>query len=152
MEDVNYLMTQSTSISSVQCLSHVWLFATMDYSTPGFPCPSPTPRACSNSCPSCQWCHPTVSSSVIPFSSCLQTFLESGSFLMSLPFTSDGQSIGASASASVLPMNVQDWFPLEIDWLDLLAVQGTLRVFSNITVQEYIRTDICWILGELKAF
>ena len=145
-------MTQSTSISSVQCLSHVWLFATMDYSTPGFPCPSPTPRACSNSCPSCQWCHPTVSSSVIPFSSCLQTFLESGSFLMSLPFTSDGQSIGASASASVLPMNVQDWFPLEIDWLDLLAVQGTLRVFSNITVQEYIRTDICWILGELKAF
>ena len=152
MEDVNYLMTQSTSISSVQCLSHVWLFATMDYSTPGFPCPSPTPRACSNSCPSCQWCHPTVSSSVIPFSSCLQTFLESGSFLMSQPFTSDGQSIGASASASVLPMNVQDWFPLEIDWLDLLAVQGTLRVFSNITVQEYIRTDICWILGELKAF
>ena len=75
------------------------------------PCPSPTPRACSNSCPWSQWCHPTISSSVIPFS-CLQSFPASGSFLVSQLFTSGGQSIGASASTSVLPVNIQDWFPL----------------------------------------
>ena len=74
------------------------------------PCPSPTPRACSNSCPSGQWCHPTISSSVIPFSSCLQPFPASGSFQMSQLFASGGQSIGDSASASVLPVNIQDWF------------------------------------------
>ena len=75
-------------------------------------CPSPTPGACSNSCPSSWWCHPTISSSVIPFSSCLQSFPASGSFPMSQFFASGGQSIEASASASVLPMNIQDWFPL----------------------------------------
>ena len=76
------------------------------------PCPSPTPRACSNSCPSSWWCHPTISSSVIPFSSCLQSFQASGSFPMSQFFPWCGQSIGASASASVPPINIQDWFPL----------------------------------------
>ena len=76
------------------------------------PCPSPTPRAYSNSCPVSQWCHPTISSSVIPFSSCLQSFLASGSFQMSQHFTSGGQSIGVSASTSVLPMNIQDRFHL----------------------------------------
>ena len=76
------------------------------------PCPSTTPRACSNSCPSSQWCHPTISSSVIPFSSCLHSFPGSGSFPVSQFFALGGQSIGASASASVLPMNIQDWFPL----------------------------------------
>ena len=76
------------------------------------PCPSPTPRACSNSSPSSQWCHPTISSSVIPFSSCLQSFPASGSFPTSQLFASGGQGIGVSASASVLPVNVQDWFPL----------------------------------------
>ena len=75
-------------------------------------CPSPTPGACSNSCPSSWWCHPTISFSVIPFSSCLQSFLASGSFPLSQFFASGGQSIGVSASASVLPMNNQDWFPL----------------------------------------
>ena len=90
------------------------------------PCPSPTPRACSNSCPLSKWCHPTISSSVVPFSSHLQFFPASGSFPMSQFFTSDGQSIGASALASVLPMNIQDWFPL-MDWLDLLAVQEILK-------------------------
>ena len=75
------------------------------------PCPSPTPRVYSNSCPSSWWCHPTISSSVIPFFSCLPSFPASGSFPMSQFFISGGQSIGASASASVLPMNVQDWFP-----------------------------------------
>ena len=75
------------------------------------PCPSPTPRAYSNSCPFSRWCHPTISSSVIPFSSCLQSFPESGSFQMSQFFASGGQSIGVAASTSVLPMNIQDWFP-----------------------------------------
>ena len=83
------------------------------------PCPSLSPRACSNSCPSSWWCHPTISSSVVPFSSCLQSFPASGSFLMSQLFASDGQSIGASASASVLPMNIQDWFPLGLTGLIL---------------------------------
>ena len=76
------------------------------------PCPSPTPGACSNSCPSSQWCHPTISSFVIPFSSCLQSFPASGSFPGSQFFASGGQSIGVSVSASVLPMNIQDWLPL----------------------------------------
>ena len=76
------------------------------------PCPSPTPQACSNSCPSSWWCHSTISSSVIPFSSCLQSFPASVSFPMSQFFTSGGQNIGVSASASALPMNIQDWFPL----------------------------------------
>ena len=91
------------------------------------PCLSPAPRACSNSCPLSWWCHPTISSSVIPFFSCLQSFPASGSFPVSQFFASGGQSINISASASVLPMNIQDWFPFGIDWLDLLAVQGTRK-------------------------
>ena len=87
------------------------------------PWTSPTPRVYSNTCPLSQWCHPTISSSIIPFSSCFQSCPVSGSFPMSQYFPSDGQSIGASAS--VLPMNIQDWF--RIDWFDLLAVQGTLK-------------------------
>ena len=81
----------------------------VDCSTPGFPVPSPTPRACSDSCPSSWWCYPTISSSVVPFSFCLQSFPVSGSFPMSQLFTLCGQSTGASASASVLPMNIQGW-------------------------------------------
>ena len=100
------------------------------------PCPSPTPRACSNSSPLSQWCHPTISSSVIPFSSCLQSFPASGSFPMSQLFASGGQSIGASASASVLPMNIQDWFPLEwTGWISLQS-KGLSRVFSNAKVKK----------------
>ena len=90
------------------------------------PCPSPTPRAYSNSCPLSWWCHPTISSSGIPLSSRLQSFPASGFFPMSQFFPSGGQSIRASASASVLPVNIQDWFSLG-HWLDLLAVQGTLK-------------------------
>ena len=90
------------------------------------PCPSPTPRVYSNSCPLKQWCHPTISSSVIPFSSCLQSFPALGYFQMSQFFTSDGQSTGVSASASVLPMNIQDFqwifISFRMDWLDLLAL------------------------------
>ena len=101
------------------------------------PCPSPTPRACSNSCPLSQWCHPTISSSVIPFSSHLQSFLTSGSFPMSQFFASGGQSIGVSASGSVLPMNIQDWFPLRLSgWISLQS-KGLSRVFSNTTLQKH---------------
>ena len=95
------------------------------------PCPSPIPGACSNSCPLSQWCHPIISSSVVPFSSCLQPFPASGSFEMSQFFASGGQSAGfnirSSASISVLPINIQDWFPLGWIGLDLFAVQGTLK-------------------------
>ena len=101
------------------------------------PCPSPTPRVYSNSCPLSQWCHPTISSSVTPFSSCLQSFPASGSFQMSQLFTSGGQSIGVSASTSVLSMNIQDWFPL--GWTGWISLQskGLSRVFSNTTVQKH---------------
>ena len=101
------------------------------------PCPSRTPGACSNSCPLSWWCHPTISSSVIPFSFCLQFFLASGSFRMSQFFASGGQSIGASASASVLPMNTQDWFPLGLTALISLQSKGLSRVFPNNTAQKH---------------
>ena len=101
------------------------------------PCPSPTPRVYSNSCPLSWWCHPTISSSVVPFSSCPKSFPASGSFQMSQFFTSGGQSIRVSASASVLPMNIQDWFPLGgTSWISLQS-KGLSRVFSNTTVQKY---------------
>ena len=96
---------------SIQLLSHVRYFVTHELQNARLPCPSPTPRACSNSRPLSQWCHPTTSSSVVPFS-CLQPFPTSGSFPMSQFFASSGQSIGVSASAPVFPMNIQDWFPL----------------------------------------
>ena len=100
-------------------------------------CPLPTPGAYSNSCPSCGWYHPTISSSVVPFTSRLQSFPASGSFPMSQFFASDGQSIGASASASVLQMNIQDWFPLGwTGWISLLS-KGLSRVFSSTTVWEH---------------
>ena len=100
-------------------------------------CLSPTSGVYSNSCPLSQWCHPTISSSVIPFSSCLQSFPASGSLPMSQFFASGGQSIGVSASASVLPMNTQDWFPLEwTGWISLKS-KGCSRVFSSTTVQKH---------------
>ena len=101
------------------------------------PCPSLFPRACLSSCPSSRWCHPTISSSVIPFSSCLQSFPASGSFPMSRPFPSCGQSFGASASASVLPMNIQDWFPLGLSGWISLQPKGLSRVFSNTTIWKH---------------
>ena len=101
------------------------------------PCPSPTPRAYSNSYPSSRWCHPTISSSVIPFSSCLKSSPASGSLPMSQHFASGGQSIGASASASVLTMSIQDWIPLGLNCLISLQSKGPSRVFSNTTVQKY---------------
>ena len=103
----------------------------------GLPCPSPIPGACSDSCPLSQWCHPTISSSVAPFSSCLQSSLASGSFQMSQFFTSGGQSIGVSALASVLPMNIQEWSPLGLTGWVPSKSKGLSRVFSNTTVQKH---------------
>ena len=114
------------------------------------PCPSPTPRVYSNSCPSSQWCYPTISSSVVPFSTCLQSFPASGSFPMSQFFASSGQSIGLSASASVLPMNIQDWFPLGLTgWISLqsrdstywLVLGGFWRYFA-ICADNYVISQI----------
>ena len=113
-EQLTLLVSHQTSdnsdskFSSVQSLSHVWLCDPMYR----LPCPSPTCEVCLNPCQLSWWCHPTISSSVIPLSSCPQSFSTSGSFPMSQFFTWGGQSTGASASASVLPMNTQDWFPL----------------------------------------
>ena len=124
------LWVQFSSVTQL-CLT---LCDPMDCSTPGFP--SPTLEACSDSCSSSWWCHPTISSSVIPFS-CLQSFLASGSFPVRQFFTSGGQSIGVSASASVLPMNIQDWFPLRLTcWISIQS-KGHSRVFSTTTVQKH---------------
>ena len=101
------------------------------------PCPSPTPRVYSHSCPMSWWCHPTISSSVIIFSSSLQSFPATGSCPMSQLFASGGQSIGVSTSASVLPMNIQDWFPLGWTGWSSLQSKGLSRVFSNTTVQKH---------------
>ena len=101
------------------------------------PCPSPTARACSNSCPLSRWCHSVISSSVIPLPSPFQSFPTSGSLPMSHFFTSGDQSIGVLASASVLPMNNQDWFPLGWTGLNCLQSKGLSRTFSNTTVQKH---------------
>ena len=101
------------------------------------PCPSPTPGVHPNPCPSSRWCHPAISSSIVPFSSCPQSFPASGSFQTTQLFASGGQNIGVSASASVLRMNIQDWFPLGwTGWISLLS-KGFSRVFSNTTVQKH---------------
>ena len=127
----------SFSYSSVQLLSHVQLFATPWMWQLRLLCPSPSPGVCSNSCPSSQWCHPTISSSVDPSSTCLQSCSASGYFPMSQFFTSGGQSIGISASASVLPMNILDWLPLRwTGWISLQS-KGLSRIFSNTTVQKH---------------
>ena len=123
--------------SSVQLLSCVRLLQPHGLQHARLPCPSPSPKAYSNSCPSHWWCHPNISSSAIPFFSRFQSFPASGSFPMSQFFVSGGQSIGASASTSALPMNIQDWFPL--GWTGWISLQskGLWRVFSNTTVQKH---------------
>ena len=102
-----------------------------------FPCLSWNPGVCSNSCPLSQWCHPTISSSVVPFSSYLQSFPASESFQMSQFFISGGQSIGTSTSTSVLPMNIQDWFPLGLTGGISLQSKGLSRAFSNTAIQKH---------------
>ena len=124
------------NIISVQSLSRVQLFAT-PWTAALQASLFTTLRVYSNSCPLNQWCHPTISSSVVPFSSRLQSFPASGSFQMSYLFASGGQSIRVSALASVIPMNIQDWFPLGwTGWISLRS-KGLSRVFSNTTVQKH---------------
>ena len=120
----------------VQSFSHIWLSVTHELQHTRLPCPSPSPRAYSNSCPLGRWCHPTISSSVVPFSSCLPSFPASESFLISQLFASGGQSIGASTSASILSVNIQGWSPLGETGLIPLQSKGLSRVFSNTTVQK----------------
>ena len=125
-----------TQFSSVQSLSHVWLFATPWTAACQASRPSPTPGVHPNPCPLCRWCHPINSSSVVPFSSCPLSFPASGSFPMNQLFASGGQSIGVSASTSVSPMNNQDWSLGWTGWISLQS-KGLSRVFSNTTVQKH---------------
>ena len=122
-------------VAVVQSLSCVWLCNPMNYSMPWFLCSSLSPWVCTDSCPSSQWYHTTISSSVVPFSSCLQSFPAWGSFRMNRLFTSGGQSIGVSAS--VLLMNIRDWFPL--GWTGLISLQskGLSRVFSSTPIRKH---------------
>ena len=135
---INFIAwSESYTTSSVQSLSHVRLFVRLWTAARQTSCLSPTLGVYPNSCPVSRWCHLTISSSVIPFSSCLQSFPISGSFPMNLFFASGGQSIGVSASTLVLPMNTQDWFPLgRTSWISLQS-KGLSRVFSNTTVQKH---------------
>ena len=133
----NFFKIRLIHISSVQSLSHVWLFWPHESQHTRPPCPSQTPRVYSDSCPWSQWCHPSISSSIIPFSSCPQSLPASGSFLTSQLFAWGGQSIGFSASASVLPMNTQDLSPS--GWTGWISLQskGLSRVVSNTVVQKH---------------
>ena len=137
--------TEISLLGSVHCFSQfssvaqscLTLWNPIDCRMPRPPCPSPTPRVYSKSCLLSQWCHQAISSSVVPFSSCLQSFPPSVSFQMSQFFTSGGQSIGVSASASIIPINIQDLFPLWwTGWISLQS-KGLSRVFSNTTVQKH---------------
>ena len=144
-QNMNEIKNEHTKL----CFSYLLFFSrsvVSDFLRPhglqhaSLPCPSPTPKACSNSCPLSRWCHPTISSSVIPFSSCLQSFPVSGSFQMSQFFASGGQSIGVSALASVLPINVQDWSPL--DWL--VWSPWSPRDFQDLRQHHSSKTSILW--------
>ena len=163
---VSFCCTESDSaISSVQFIRSVVSDSLRPHALQHtrLPCPSPTPGAYSKSCPLSWWCHPTISSSVIPFSSCLQSFPTSGSFLMSQLFASGGQNIGVSASTSVLPMDIQDWFPLGWTGWIFLQSKGLLRVLSNTTVWKnqffdtqpslWFNSHICtWLLEKPQLF
>ena len=136
---LNHLLFSFSMISPVQ-FSHTVVSSSLQphgLQHTRLPYPSPTPGAYSNWCSLSRWCHPTISSSVVPFSSCLQSFPASGSFQMSQFFTSDGQRIGVSASASVLPMNIHDWFPL--GWTSWISLQskGLSSIFSSTIVQNH---------------
>ena len=128
---------QVVNFSSAQSLSHVWLFATPWIAARQASLSITNSRSSPNSCPLSRWCHPAISSSAVPFSSCLQSFPASGSFQTSQFFASDSQRIGVSASTSVLPMNIQDWFPLGCTGWISLQFKGLSRVFSNTTVQKH---------------
>ena len=133
-------------ISSVQSLSHVQLFANPWTAARRPPCPSPTPWVHPNPCPLCWWCYPAISFSVVPFSSCLQSFPASGSLPMSQFFTSGGQSIGTLASASGLPMNIQDWSPLGwTGWISLRSKVRLSRVFSTLWFKSINSSELSFL-------
>ena len=138
LSNVSYFSFDPLAIAWVQSLSRVRLFATpwtAQHASP--PCPSPTPRVYPNSSPLSWWCHPTISSSLVPFSCCLQSFPASGSFSRSQFFASGDQSIGVSASTSVLPVNTQDWSPLGwTGWISLKS-KGLTKLFSSTTIQKH---------------
>ena len=131
-------MTVPVQLSSVYLLTHIWLFATPWIAAHQASMSITNSRSISNSCPASRWCHPAISSSVVPFSSCPQSLPTSESFPMSQLFAWDGQSTGVSASASVLPMNTQDWSPL--GWTAWISLQskGLSRVFSNTIAQKHL--------------
>ena len=164
------MVSTEIKLSSVWSLSRVRLCDPMDCSTPRLPWTSPTPGLYSHSCLLSQWCHPTISPSVIPFSSCLQSFPASGSFPINWLFTSGSQSTGASASVSVLSVNTRCWFPLGLTGLISSQSKGLSRVFSSTTIQyhhffsaqtslwcdSHIRTWLLekpysWLYGPLSA-
>ena len=122
---------QEYQFRSVQLLSWIRVFATPLLQYTRLPCPSLSPSICSNSCPLCQWCHPNISSSVMPFSSCLQSFPASGSFPMSQLFAWGGQIIAVSASSSILPMNIQASFPLQLIGLISLLSRGLSSLLQH---------------------
>ena len=138
--------------SSVQSLSRFWLFGTPWNAAHQASFPSPTPGACSNSYPVSWWCHPAISCSVVPFSSCLKSLPASGSFPMRQFFTSCGQSIGASASVSVFPMNTRDWFPLGLTDLISLQSKWLSRVFSNTIVQSISSLVVIFLYSPTLTF
>ena len=150
-QSMNFLICKmNLLLFSCSVMSNSWWPNVLQHTM--LPWPSPSPRICSNSCPLSQWCHPTISSSVVPFSSCLQSFSASGPFPMSWFFTSCGQSIGASAS--VFPMNVQDWLPLGLTGLISLQSKGLSRIFSNNTVRKHWMKvkwwglrKYCWLIA-----
>ena len=136
-QNKDFALMRFYTLSSVQLLSRVRLLQAHKSQHARPPCPLPTPGIYPNSYPSSQWCHPAISSSVVPFSSCPQSLPLSGSFPMSQLFTWGGQSIGVSASASVFSMNIQDWSPLEwTGWISLQS-KGLSRVFSNTKVEKH---------------
>ena len=148
----------ATNMWQILLFSHFIMFDSLrphELQHAGPPCPSPTPGVYPNSYPLSLWCHPTISSSVIPFSSCPQSFPTSGSFQASQLFTSGGQSIGVSASASVLPMNIQGWFPLGLTSLISLWSKGLSGVFSSTTVwkhQFFITQPSLWFDSHIHTW
>ena len=138
----------------VQSLCCVWLFVIPWAAACQASLPFTSPEVCSNSCPVSLWCHPTISSSVVPFSSCPQSFPASRSFPLSLLFASSGQSIGASASASVLPVNTRDWFHLELIGLISLLSKGLSRAFSTIIWkhQFFVAQSSLWSNSHIHAW
>ena len=149
MEDTSPLPPLNYTVSSVQFSRSVMSNSLWPHGLQpaSLPCPSPAPEFYSNSCPLSRWCHPTISSSVVPFSSHLQSFPALGSFPEGQFFASGGQSIKVSASASVLPMNIQDWSPL--GWTGWISLQskGLSRVFSNTTVQKHHSSVLSVLYG-----